>query len=73
MRKFDAGDAFFTVVGLLIWIALFGLLSALPVMWLWNGCLVPAVSGVHEIGWIQAWGINVLCAFLFQSSVSKND
>ena len=24
-----------------------GLVFSLPVMWLWNGCLVPAISGVR--------------------------
>ena len=47
-----------------------GLLFSLPVMWLWNGCLIGAVSGVSEISWLQAWGINVLCGFLFKSSIS---
>jgi hypothetical protein len=36
---------------------LLGALFALPVMWLWNACLVPAVSGISEIGFLQAWGI----------------
>ena len=72
MRKYDASDMFYTVVGLLVFIVLFGLLMSLPVMWLWNGCLVPAVSGVHEIGWLQAWGISLLCAFLFKDSKSND-
>lgn len=42
------------------------LLYSLPVMWLWNWCFVPAVSGVHEIGWLQAWGIMFLCGLLFK-------
>ena len=42
-------------------------LLSLPVMWLWNGCLVPASSGIHEIGWLQAWGLTILCSFLFKS------
>jgi len=25
-----------------------------PVMMLWNGCLVPAVDGIHKIEWLQA-------------------
>ena len=57
-------------VAVLAIIAIFvlGLLFALPVMWLWNGCLVDAVSGLHQIGWVQAWGINILCGILFNSS-----
>ena len=72
MRKYDASDMFYTVVGLLVFIVLFGLLMSLPVMWLWNGCLVPAVSGVHEIGWLQAWGISLLCSLLFKDTSSKD-
>jgi hypothetical protein len=41
------------------------------VMQLWNGCLVPAVSGVHTIGWMQAWGIMILSSFLFATSSKK--
>jgi hypothetical protein len=39
-----------------------------PVMLLWNGCLVPAVSGVHYISWLQAWGLTILITWLFKSS-----
>lgn len=45
-----------------------GLLFSLPVMLLWNGCLVGAVSGVNEITWLQAWGILILFGLLFKSS-----
>ena len=44
---------------------LIGLLISWPVMWLWNVNLVPAVSGVHPITWMQAYGINVLASLLF--------
>ena len=55
------------VVGLLIGL---GLLFSLPVMLLWNWCLVGAVAGVNEISWLQAWGIMVLFGLLFKSSVT---
>lgn len=51
---------------------LFGLLFSFPVMLLWNGALVPAVAGLSEIGWLQAWGIVILCAFLFKPSVNMS-
>lgn len=44
-----------------------GLLFALPVMWLWNW-LMPVIFGLKTIGLLQAWGLNVLCGFLFKSS-----
>lgn len=56
-------------VGLIVF---FGLLFSLPVMWLWNAALVPAIPGVGKIGWLQAWGILILCGLLFKPSVSNN-
>ena len=49
-------------------------LLAWPVMMLWNGCLVPAVDGVNQIGWLQAWGLQFLINMLFKASiVNKKD
>lgn len=41
-----------------------------PVMELWNQCLVPAVDGTHQIGWLQAWGIQFLFNLLFKATIS---
>jgi hypothetical protein len=57
------------IVGIIGAILLFGLILSLPIYLLWNSCLVPAVDGVHEIGWLQAWGLNILCTGLFKSSI----
>ena len=55
-------------VGLLV-----SFLLSWPVMTLWNGCLIDAVSGIKEITWIQAWGISLLCGILFKpTGVSSN-
>jgi hypothetical protein len=43
---------------------LLSFLLSWPVMMLWNGCLVPAVEGLREIGWLQAWGISALVQLL---------
>ena len=43
-----------------------------PVYMLWNGCLVGAVVGVFQVTWLQAWGLTVLCGFLFKSNVSNS-
>lgn len=63
------------ILGLLIAavavIVFFGLLFSLPVMWLWNIALVPAIPGLVQIGWLQAWGILILCGLLFKPSVSN--
>jgi hypothetical protein len=57
------------IVGLVIAL---GLLFSLPVMWLWNGCLVGAIDGVREVTWLQAWGLNVLFGILFKTSITKD-
>jgi hypothetical protein len=59
------------VIGILVVVVMvvaIGLLFSLPVMLLWNGCLVGAVTGVNEISWLQAWGILILAGLLFKSS-----
>jgi len=53
-------------------IVVFGLLLSLPVMLLWNLCLVPAIPGLLEIGWLQAWGLLVLSGIMFKSHNSQS-
>ena len=60
-------------IGLLVILVLFSFLLAWPVMELWNGCLVPAVDGIREIGWMQAWGLQFLFGILFKTTVNKKD
>lgn len=52
----------------LVLVVIVGLVLSFPVMLLWNGCLVGAITGVNEITWLQAWGILVLFGLLFKSS-----
>jgi hypothetical protein len=59
-----------TIIGLASLVVLMGLLFSLPVMLLWNYCLVGAMTGINEIGWLQAWGILVLFGLLFKSSTT---
>jgi hypothetical protein len=47
----------------------FGLLAALPVMLLWDW-LMPTLFHLPTITWMQAWGLMILCALLFKTSVS---
>ena len=54
------------VVGFIALVLFFSFLFSWPVMALWNGCLVDAVAGVSEITWLQAWGLSILCSFLFK-------
>jgi hypothetical protein len=58
------------VVGSIAFILGLSFLLAWPVMLLWNGCLVDAVTVVKPIGWLQAWGITILTGFLFKTSVT---
>lgn len=66
-------NMFYTIVGIIVFIILAGLLVSLPVWLLWNVCLVGAISGVNEITWLQAWGLNVLFGLLFRTTVNKKD
>lgn len=64
-----------TIIAAILLIAFVALLMALPTMWLWNECLVPAVDGIHQIGFLQALGLNFLFSILFKSNtkISNND
>ena len=60
------------VIGGIALLVLISFLLSWPVYMLWNGCLVGAVTGVSEVTWLQAWGLTVLCSFLFKSNVSSS-
>lgn len=60
-------NAIFMIVGIIV---VFGLLFSFPVMLLWNNCLVPAIEGTKEIGWLQAWGLMILFGILFKSTIN---
>jgi hypothetical protein len=49
-----------------------GFLLSFPLMLLWNWCLVPAIPGLVEVGWLQMWGIYILGNFMFKASVKKD-
>lgn len=61
------------IAGVILFGAIVGAVFSFPVMLLWNGCLVPAVNGVNEIGWLQAWGLMILVNIFFKLSVSSKD
>ena len=58
---------FFTAVALAV---IFSFLLSLPVMLLWDW-LMPEIFGLHEITWMQAWGLSLLCGLLFKSHTSS--
>ena len=60
------------IVGTVVLVVVLGLLLSLPIWLLWNACLVPAIEGVREITWLQAWGLSILCTGLFKdTSITK--
>ena len=63
----------FKAIGMaLVTVVIAAIVMAWPTQLLWNGCLVPAVDGIHEIGFWQALGINVLFSMLFKASTKVN-
>lgn len=60
-----------TALGSITFLVLLSLLFSLPVFYLWNGCLVGAITGVNEVTWLQAWGLNILAGFLFKTTVTN--
>ena len=68
MKEITVGiTAFVTLIVSLLFLSF---VLSWPAMMLWNGCLVGAVDGVKEIGWLQAWGLQFLCNILFKASVT---
>ena len=58
-----------TLIVAILLIAIFGLILAFPVMWLWNW-IMPAIFGLVKISFWQAFGINLLCGFLFRGTTT---
>lgn len=54
-------------------VLLIGIVLALPVQLLWNGCLVGTVDGVHPITFWQALGLNILFSILFKNSNNEKN
>jgi len=61
--------AFLVLVGAL----LIGLIMAYPMMWLWNTCLVPAVTFASPITFWQTWGLYILTQWFFTKSTTKSE
>jgi hypothetical protein len=64
-------EALVTLVGAIGFLVFLSFLLSWPVFMLWNGCLVDAVTGVKEVTWMQAWGLNLLCGILFKATVNN--
>lgn len=72
LEKFIIGTAL--AIGGIALIVLISALLALPVMWLWNGVLpnLFATVAVRQIDFWNAWGLLILCGFLFKSSSTSS-
>ena len=70
MENLTKGLALF--IGGILLILIVAVLLALPTQLLWNNCLVPAVDGINQIGFLQALGLNFLFSTLFKSTQSNN-
>ena len=62
----------FAILGAIALLVFLSFLLSWPVYMLWNGCLVGAVSGVNEVTWLQAWGLNLLFGLMFGKTVSNS-
>jgi len=61
------------LVGLFLFVLtviVLGILFSLPVMWLWNW-LMPYIFQLPELSLFQAFGLLLLCGFLFKTSNVK--
>ena len=64
-----------TFLGAISLLVALSILYAVPVVFLWNWCLVGTIDGVHEINFWKALGISVLFNMITaksQSSKSKD-
>jgi len=60
------------ILSIIVIIFTYALLLAVPVQFLWNFALMPAVDGLNYIHFWQALGINLLSSILFKNSTIKN-
>lgn len=60
-----------TILGFLFILALYAVITALPIMLLWNYCLIPAIPGIKEITFLQAFGLKILFSLLIHVSNNK--
>ena len=51
-------------------ILILSFLLSYPLMLLWNGCLVGAVTVVKPVTWLQMWGISILIGLLFKATTT---
>jgi hypothetical protein len=62
---------FEAILAIVIGLAIYAILAATPVMWLWNW-LAPDLFSLQAINFWQALGLLVLCGALFKSGSSSS-
>jgi hypothetical protein len=60
-----------TILGFLFVLGLYAVITALPIMLLWNYCLIPAIPVIKEITFLQAFGLKILFSLLIHVSNNK--
>ena len=60
------------VMGVVFAAVLLGAVVAVPLLFLWNGCLVGAIDGVNNITYLQAWGLLLISNALFKVSIGSS-
>ena len=64
-------ENFIAIIGVVILAFLIDLLLAWPFMLLWNW-LMPMIFGLTTLTFWQAFGLMLLCSFLFKGSTSNS-
>lgn len=60
-------DKILVFIAALTFAAFLSFLMSWPTMMLWNECLVDAITGVKEVTWLHAWGLNLLVGIMFKT------
>ncbi len=58
-------------LGFIVMWAIFSLIIAIPIYYLWNW-LMPELFGLTVVTYWQAWGLSVLAAILFKGTSSSS-
>jgi len=62
----------FAAIGVIAFVAVFGLLFAFPIKWCWNYTM-PGLFDLSSITWGQAWCLNFLAGCLIKSSQTNTN
>lgn len=60
-----------TFLGVISLLVALSILYAVPIVFLWNWCLVGTIDGVHEINFWKALGISILINMISAKSTTS--